>query len=1376
MGRVSLITTVRVVSSVGGALILLVLTLSTLLAAGQQPSQINHHQSSDTIFDNSSPLDQKITRPPALPPAQKSGITPTTNVPPLPDWAKALLEGNNDLQIAANEISISKLASHATTFDGEWITYTVVLTNNTPGAITDVTVLDVLPKNTQGNVQLDNVDTIPPCNSNPTCTNIVRSDPITIEQPGGSVITGPPGPATQIEWQIASLPPGRTELVFRGRVACQPAGATLKNRALFFFSLGGNSSNETSTQVVARPIPDTGQFLLSPEPVWCSSNVLGANDMDVGDMDGDGDMDIALGDPLQSGTRVYRNTGGQFSEAWNKSIFTYGLSWFDANNNGNLELLSVGNWDVDIGCCRGINYLYDKDGNEIDRFFSDNGFFRVAPADYNNDGNLDIASAIFWTADVGGIGCRVRLYENLGSPNYFNSYSQTNTICLVRNIAPDFPRARTVAWGDYDNNGFPDLAVGKTNGTINVFFNSGSAPYMASTNIITVDSTLFSEPYDIAWGDYDNDGYLDLAVVYPFAGFPNGQLRVYRNVNGSSWSMQSTSIPYGYARGLAWGDFNGDGTLDLAVGSTIYTHAGGGSFVSSGQQANTSFSNIYRVRGFDYDNDGDLDLGLANQSGVSGLFPAFSPRLATTPASIDSFAAHSVAWGNVDGDNDLDLIFGVAQGAGIDSRLYKNSQGVFSWNSNDKFTSFAGPGPHTVSVGDVDGDFDLDLAVGGSNGVQYYVNNAQFPTWSYSFPSANNGVVAWGDSDGDGDLDLLAGSNGTNYLFVNQGAGLDATPGWQSAETENTRSVAWGDYNNDFYLDFAAGNSGQPTRVYRNNKDNTFSVVWSSPHTWDTRSVAWGDYDQDGNLDLAVGNYDGPNYVYRNQGGSFSMNWTDAVSTNKTTSVAWGDWDNDSDVDLAVGNDGQADLVYNNLKKETGLTKLALSWQAANSIQTTGVAWGDKDNDGDLDLAFSRTGAGNNGVYENTYVMPSHLASVFTPTAPLPNNPTYISIVRPGTTKSGYFFSSAEVLTSATVGIDFTIFDPDGTRANVTNADGDDFISTQTIYEYSLNGGGSWQTATPSSSPSSNVARRQGAARTFVWDVTADNAVSDDARFRITVINHLGVINSSFPQNRSGLNQRASVSAVSPPFRVRPIVCSWPANVTINYDPANPGLNEIIRFDGETTKNIGGVGSLIFTWDFGDGSTPSDSTVSIQHVYTSTGIYSVTLRVTGDPCPVVPYEAVAMRTIAIGVSTGTLTGSIYLPIIQKGGVGTTGLETYNLSVTPDSPPQVTGLSGTTQPDQRITVLSWQPTTPAEAILGYRIYRQTAEETDYQRLADLPANSTFYTDDTASCGQMYFVTAYNNTGESLPSTSVYASQSCQRPSSIPIILEPAGEGD
>ena len=101
-----------------------------------------------------------------------------------------------------------------------------------------------------------------------------------------------------------------------------------------------------------------------------------------------------------------------------------------------------------------------------------------------------------------------------------------------------------------------------------------------------------------------------------------------------------------------------------------------------------------------------------------------------------------------------------------------------------------------------------------------------------------------------------------------------------------------------------------------------------------------------------------PNRLYDNSGHGMTPVWH-SIEHDLSRGVAWGDWDNDGDLDLAVANEGDPNRVYEN----TGST-LQLAWSSRENDNTMSVAWADVDGDGDLDLAFGNVG--QNRIYRNT--------------------------------------------------------------------------------------------------------------------------------------------------------------------------------------------------------------------------------------------------------------------------------------------------------------------------------------------------------------------------------------------------------------------------
>jgi len=296
-------------------------------------------------------------------------------------------------------------------------------------------------------------------------------------------------------------------------------------------------------------------------------------------------------------------------------------------------------------------------------------------------------------------------------------------------------------------------------------------------------------------------------------------------------------------------------------------------------------------------------------------------------------------------------------GAGVDE--YPTGSGL---SNVECLHGYAGNG-RGVAWGDYDGDEDLDLYIVNYGTANRLLRN-EGGTWvdGTSDPIGDRGYgmsAAWGDYDNDGDLDLyLANANQANKLFRNEGGSWTDVTSGPLGDTGNAVSMAWGDYDGDGDIDLYIANMGSANRLLRNDggtwKDASVSPIDDAGAG---TGVAWGDYDGDGDLDLYLANYGEANKLFRNDGGT----WTDVTSgplgdTDNGMGVAWGDYDNDGDLDLYLANFDQANKLFRN---DGGTWTDATVRPLDDVYSGTGAAWADYDNDGDLDLYLTNHGQSN---------------------------------------------------------------------------------------------------------------------------------------------------------------------------------------------------------------------------------------------------------------------------------------------------------------------------------------------------------------------------------------------------------------------------------
>jgi hypothetical protein len=354
--------------------------------------------------------------------------------------------------------------------------------------------------------------------------------------------------------------------------------------------------------------------------------------------------------------------------------------------------------------------------------------------------------SINWV-DVTGDGyvdCFISNGPQAGQNNmlYINDTNGNFTAVTDDPIVMDAAPSDGATFADIDNDGDLDgFVVNWYNKNNLVYINDGTGKFTQVLDGIWVNHFGYSET--AAFGDYDNDGLVDLYVTNS-AGHKKNFL--YRNLGGNIMELLTGISPVTdlhASRNVSWTDIDKDGDLDLFVTNEsgekddLYRNDGGGAFEKLTDPLITvdQFSTMSSSWG-DIDNDGDLDLFLANDGSKNQLFRndgnfVFS-RITTTDISKNIANSFSSAWADIDNDGDLDLFVTNAfrNGVRLKNNLYLNDgAGHLTEVTNEVVTMDEG-WSYGCAFGDYDNDGFQDLAVATTR-----FGNADEPDYLYH----NNG-------------------------------------------------------------------------------------------------------------------------------------------------------------------------------------------------------------------------------------------------------------------------------------------------------------------------------------------------------------------------------------------------------------------------------------------------------------------------------------------------------------------------------------------------------------------------------------------------------------------------------------------------------------
>jgi hypothetical protein len=595
----------------------------------------------------------------------------------------------------------------------------------------------------------------------------------------------------------------------------------------------------------------------------------GASSVALGDMDGDGRMDVVVANYLWNSVTVTSGSRADGGVSCDTGGGPGTVVLGDLNGDGKLDLVTVnvlaGSLSVLLGegdgtCASRLDVPIGRD--------SQSQSSSAALGDVNGDGKLDLVVA--------------------------TSSPSTVTVLLGKGdgtfVAPsDYPAGDgpvLVALRDLDGDRKLDILVATSaTGTVSVLPGKGDGTFAAKVDYPGVRGVRSA-----ALGDLDGDGNLDLAMA--------GPITLY-------WDVGWTSVLFGMGRGtfvgrpsyptgidpsaMALADLDGDGKLDVAaVGSR--TDATGAAAVLLGGGDGTFAVPVHFATGdhpsslalADLNDDDAIDLVAANREAASASVllgvgdGTFAARVDYPTADRPS----SVALADVDGDGLLDMAT-----VGFDARNRTNSRpvtasvllgsggGRFAAHVDYALVGGSALTPQSLALGDLDGDGQVDIAVAPDtndttepgpfdillgNGDGTFADDG----YSYYWPPVNSVLLM--DLNGDRSLDIVAASTSGNdgqgrvAVSLGKGDGTFDSP-WPTSLTAGygARWLALGDMNQDGNLDVITGNlnlsqaeAPGTVSVLLGNGDGTFAPGLEYPAA--AVSLALGDVNRDGRLEVVT--------------------------------------------------------------------------------------------------------------------------------------------------------------------------------------------------------------------------------------------------------------------------------------------------------------------------------------------------------------------------------------------------------------------------------------------------------------------------------------------------------------------------------------------
>jgi hypothetical protein len=798
-------------------------------------------------------------------------------------------------------------------------------------------------------------------------------------------------PADSRQWKYSVFPGGPYEKVLAGEILLTYTPRITDDTIMYVVCV----SVKNGISVISNEVRI--EMFRFAEQIEISLPGISEGSTAWGDYDRDEDLDLLIcGVDINSArvTKIFRNNGNNsFTEQIGinlPGVFNGSCDWVDYDNDGNLDIMITG---LNINS-QPISKLFKNNNNNT--FAEQNGiifpgvyYSATSWGDYDNDGDQDL---LMTGLDQSSIRIS-KIYNNNGN-NSFSEHTGINLPAVYRGDC---------SWADFDNDGDLDILISgnSASGSISkVFRNYGTSGFTEQTSIVLAGVYTSS----VSWGDYDNDDYPDILLTGYNSSTGQRLSKVYRN-NFSATStfseitlIQLTGVNNGSGE---WGDFDNDGDLDILLSgysatataiSEIYRNDGKNIFT---KLKSNSFPGVYysELTWADYDNDKDLDILISGFTGASRItkilrniydLPNSVPGLPSDLSVVKNGTSVTLSWNDAyDGENkskglSYNLRIGTSPGLSDIKSASSNSETGYNFLAchgnvgtvNSWTIKSLAPGAYYWSVQAIDHGF---LA------SPFAAEKAFENSFTLSGYITGTGIPYFGDYDRDGDIDILIGNDTETTVYRNDistGSGFTNINAGMPPTYAGDAAFAWGDYDNDGDLDIAySGYWGLfVTRIYRNDNGVFTDINAAMQGVW-MGTVAWGDYDNDGDLDLFVyGNHESSDdgepigILYRNDGNDTFNDSEIFVENARRGDVSLGDYNNDGYLDVLVcGYNLSANIFTSILMNNRNNTFTNIN-TGIPGYSYGDLCWGDYDSDGDLDIFITGGlygGDGNSRIYEN---------------------------------------------------------------------------------------------------------------------------------------------------------------------------------------------------------------------------------------------------------------------------------------------------------------------------------------------------------------------------------------------------------------------------